>query len=102
VADLVPIPFGQLLRRAHYEFDRCRTVFDLPERKPYRRRETADTLPEDASGLDLSVSYAGARAANPVGPAAGPHTQLAQNIALCWPRGAARAWASRADTRSRC
>jgi len=88
VAELVPIPFGQLLRRAHYEFDRRRTIFDLPERKFSRRPSTADTLREDAPGLDLSVPYAGARAANPVGPAAGPHTQLAQNIALCWLAGA--------------
>jgi putative selenate reductase len=88
VAELVPIPFGQLLRRAHYEFGRCRAIFDLPERKFYRRRETAETLREGAPGLDLSVSYAGSRAANPVGPAAGPHTQLAQNIALCWLAGA--------------
>ena len=38
--------------------------------------------------LDLSVPYAGTRAANPIGPAAGPHTQLAQNIALGWLAGA--------------
>jgi len=88
VAELVPIPFGQLLRRAHYEFDRCRTIFDLPERKFYRRRDTADTMRAEAPWLDLSVPYAGARAANPIGPAAGPHTQLAQNIALCWLAGA--------------
>jgi len=88
VAELVPIPFGQLLRRAHYEFERRRAIFDLPERKFYRRRGSADTLREGGPELDLSVSYAGARAANPVGPAAGPHTQLAQNIALCWLAGA--------------
>jgi putative selenate reductase len=88
VADLVPIPFGQLLRRAHYEFDRCRTIFDLPERKFYRRRDIADTLRAEAPGLDLSVSYAGAWAGNPIGPAAGPHTQFAQNIVLCWLAGA--------------
>jgi len=88
VAELVPIPFGQLLRRAHYEFDRRRAIFDLPERKFYRRPSTADTLREGGPELDLSVSYAGSRAANPIGPAAGPHTQLAQNIALCWLAGA--------------
>jgi putative selenate reductase len=77
-----------MLRRAHYEFDRCGTIFDLPERGFYRRQESAESVREDAPGLDLSVPYAGARAANPVGPAAGPHTQLAQNIALCWLSGA--------------
>jgi putative selenate reductase len=88
VAELVPIPFGQLLRRAHYEFDRRRAIFDLPERKFYRRPSASDTSRAEAAGLDLSVSYAGSRAANPIGPAAGPHTQLAQNIALCWLAGA--------------
>ena len=34
------------------------------------------------------MPYAGGRAANPIGPAAGPHTQLAQNIALGWLAGA--------------
>ena len=36
----------------------------------------------------MSVPHAGTRAANPIGPAAGPHTQLAQNIALGWLAGA--------------
>jgi len=88
VAELVPVPFGQLLRRAHHEFERRRAIFDLPERKFYRRRDTANGSGADATVLDLSVPYAGARAANPIGPAAGPHTQLAQNIALCWLAGA--------------
>ena len=82
MAELVPVPLPVLLRRAHYEYARRRAVFDLPERK-FRR-------PAHPSGpaLDLSVSYAGTRAANPIGPAAGPHTQLAQNIALGWLAGA--------------
>jgi putative selenate reductase len=88
VAELVPVPFGQLLRRSHHEFERRRAIFDLPERKFYRRRATANGSGADATVLDLSVPYAGARAANPIGPAAGPHTQLAQNIALCWLAGA--------------
>jgi putative selenate reductase len=78
VAELAPVPFGLLLRRAHHEFERRRSIFDLPRRKFYR---------SDA-GLDLSVPYAGARAPNPIGPAAGPHTQFAQNIALGWLAGA--------------
>ena len=78
MAEFVPVPFGLLLRRAFYEFQRRRAIFDLPERKFHRAR----------AGLDLSVAYAGTRAANPVGPAAGPHTQLAQNIALGWLAGA--------------
>jgi len=82
VAELVPVPLRVLLRRAHDEYRRRRAIFDLPERK-FRR-------PANPSGpaLDLSVPYAGTRAANPIGPAAGPHTQLAQNVALGWLAGA--------------
>ena len=82
MAELVPVPLHALLRRVRYEYRRRRAIFDLPERQ-FRR-------PANTSGpaLDLSVPYAGARAANPIGPAAGPHTQLAQNIALGWLAGA--------------
>ena len=82
MAELVPVPLHLLLRRAHHEFRRRRAIFDLPERA--FRRPVAAAAP----ALDLSVAYAGTRAANPIGPAAGPHTQLAQNIALGWLAGA--------------
>ena len=82
MAELVPVPLHLLLRRAHHEFGRRRAIFDLPERK-FRRPATLS-----GAALDISVPYAGARAANPIGPAAGPHTQLAQNIALGWLAGA--------------
>jgi putative selenate reductase len=82
VAELVPVPLPLLLRRAHREYQRRRTIFDLPERQ-FRR-----LAGRPGPALDLSVPYAGARAANPIGPAAGPHTQLAQNLALGWLAGA--------------
>ncbi len=82
MAELVPVPLHDLLRRAHYEYERRRAIFDLPERK-FRRAGDASGPP-----LDLAVPHAGGRAANPIGPAAGPHTQLAQNIALGWLAGA--------------
>ena len=82
MAELVPVPLHVLLRRAHHEYRLRRAIFDLPERKFRRPANTA------GPSLDLSVPYAGARAANPIGPAAGPHTQLAQNIALGWLAGA--------------
>ena len=81
MAELVPVPLGILLRRAQLEYQRRRVIFDLPERA-FRRASQA------GRALDCSVTYAGARAANPIGPAAGPHTQLAQNIALGWLAGA--------------
>ena len=82
MAELVPVPLHVLLRRAHHEYRLRRAIFDLPERKFRCAANTA------GPSLDLSVPYAGARAANPIGPAAGPHTQLAQNIALGWLAGA--------------
>jgi putative selenate reductase len=47
-------------------------VFDLPQKK------FVPGLP----GKDVSVGFHGHRAASPLGPAAGPHSQLAQNIVL--------------------
>lgn len=78
MAELVPIPFKKLLKRIHYEYKQNDSIFDLPSRKFY--------LPN--SELDLSVSFCENIASNPVGPAAGPHTQLAQNIILSWLAGA--------------
>jgi putative selenate reductase len=57
---------------------RERQVFGLPQRFFWRPPE----------GLDLSVATAGGRTANPLGPAAGPHTQLAPNIVTAWLAGA--------------
>ena len=77
MAELRPIPFGDLLRRIVEEPKRQQAIFDLPLRKAWRPR-----------GADLSVDVHGHRAQTPVGPAAGPHAQLAQNIVLSWLGGA--------------
>ena len=74
MAELVPIPLPLLLRRAFLEYSREGRIFDLPASKFFR----------GIPGLDLSVEFHGHRAATPLGPAAGPHGQLAQNIALSW------------------
>src|SRR5579871_107362 len=78
MAELVPIALPLLLRRAFLEYRREGKIFDLPQARFFRG------LP----GLDLSVDFHGHRAATPLGPAAGPHGQLAQNIALSWLGGA--------------
>jgi putative selenate reductase len=78
MAELVPIPLPLLLRRAFLEYRQEDKIFDLPSAKFYRG------LP----GLDTSVVSNGHRASTPLGPAAGPHDQLAQNIVLCWLGGA--------------
>ena len=78
MAELVPLPLPLLLRRAFHEYRNERKIFDLPENKFFR----------GFPGLDLSVDFHGHRASTPLGPAAGPHGQLAQNIALSWLGGA--------------
>jgi len=77
VAELVPAPFPHLLRRMLREWEHERKVFDLPARRFWRG-------PPD---LDTSVVVHGHRAANPAGPAAGPHGQMAQNVLLSWLAG---------------
>jgi putative selenate reductase len=72
--DLIPIPLPLLVRRAFLEYQREGKIFDLPQSKFFR----------GLAGLDLSVSFHGHRASTPLGPAAGPHGQLAQNIILSW------------------
>jgi len=76
VAELAPLPFPELLRRMRREVELSGAIFDLPIRKWYT-----------PGPLDLSVTHFGRRASTPVGPAAGPHTQLAQNIVLSWLAG---------------
>jgi putative selenate reductase len=77
VAELIPAPLGSLLRRMLREYEREGKVFDLPARKFWH----------GSADLDTSVLFHGRRAANPVGPAAGPHGQMAQNIVLAWLAG---------------
>ena len=77
VAELVPAPFSHLLRRMLREAEREQKVFDLPDRRFWR----------GSPDLDLSVRVHGRRVANPAGPAAGPHGQMAQNVLLSWLAG---------------
>ena len=72
--DLVPAPLSNLLKRAYHEPKVQQTIFDLPLKDMYRGSST----------VDLSVSFHGLPAGTPLGPAAGPQDQLAQNIVLAW------------------
>src|SRR5579859_853284 len=74
MSELIPVPLHLQLARAFAEYERQGKIFDLPKAKFYRG------LP----GLDTSVRFHGHRAATPLGPAAGPHDQLIQNIVLSW------------------
>jgi putative selenate reductase len=77
MAELTPVPFADLVRRMRREVADAEAIFDLPVKKWW--------TPDPA--LDFGATHFDRRAATPVGPAAGPHTQLAQNIVLSWLAG---------------
>jgi putative selenate reductase len=77
VAELIPAPFPALVRRLLREAEGEGKVFDLPARRFWR----------GSADLDLSIQVHGHRAANPSGPAAGPHGQMAHNVLLSWLAG---------------
>lgn len=78
MAELVPAPFPELVHRMVLELRRDDAVFFLPRRKWWT---------PDPHGPDLSVRFHDKHAGTPVGPAAGPHTQMAQNLVLSWLAG---------------
>ena len=71
---LIPYPLGRLASRILRELDGGGPVLDLPRNK----------LVTGPGALDWSTSLHGTKVATPLGPAAGPHTQLAQNIVLAY------------------
>ena len=73
-APLTPMSLGTLLGRIDHEWSTRKKIFDLPNARIWK--------PDPA--VDLSFEFLGRRCATPVGPAAGPHSQLAQNIVLAW------------------
>lgn len=77
MATLAPIRFADLLRRMRREAETAQAIFDLPRKRWF----AAEREP------DFSAVHFGRRASTPVGPAAGPHTQLAQNLVLAWLAG---------------
>ena len=74
MVELIPYPMGRLVSRMFRELDRERSIFDLPEKKFFL----------GDPDLDLSVRFHGKRASTPLGPAAGPQSQMAQNLVLSW------------------
>lgn len=74
--ELTPLAFGPLVRRMFYEFRREGKIFDLQSRYFWRGTANPD--------IDFGVWFHDRAAATPLGPAAGPQTQLAQNIILSW------------------
>jgi len=71
---LTPMSMTTLLGRIDHEWATRNKIFDLPSARIWKRD------PE----LDLGFDFLGRRCATPIGPAAGPHSQLAANIVLSW------------------
>jgi ferredoxin len=69
--DLTPCSFDVMLDRVAHEWGSQRRVFDLPTARFWSPH------PE----TDLSMDFLGRPAATPVGPAAGPHSQMVRNLA---------------------
>ncbi|VDR26891.1 putative selenate reductase subunit YgfK [Raoultella terrigena] len=70
-----PVPFEELLTRIFDEYQQHRSIFGIPQQQFY--------IPATSGRL----SVFGECCATPIGPAAGPHTQLAQNIITSWLTG---------------
>ncbi|MCH9687291.1 MAG: glutamate synthase, partial [Deltaproteobacteria bacterium] len=77
MAELRPYSFGALVTRMFRELDEHDAIFHLPRRKFSCGDDRHDT----------SVVFQGHVAGSPLGPAAGPQSQMAQNIVLSWLAG---------------
>jgi putative selenate reductase len=77
MAELAPYPFPALALRMFRELETEDAIFDLPAKK----------FVLGSDGRDYSVRFHGKRPSTPLGPAAGPHTQMAQNIVLSFLAG---------------
>ncbi len=77
MAELRPYPFAALVRRALRELDERNSVFDLQVDKGFY----------GSADRDLSIPFHRHRPSSPLGPAAGPQTQMAQNLVLSWLAG---------------
>ena len=70
-----PVPFEELLTRVFDEYNESHSIFGIPEKQFYRKDN------------DRVIKVFGETCETPMGPAAGPHTQLAQNIIVSWLTG---------------
>ncbi|GHT53002.1 putative selenate reductase subunit YgfK [Spirochaetia bacterium] len=70
-----PIPFGDLVNWAQQEYQQQGSVFGIRKEKFYRNK------------TGNGVTLLGTKLASPLGPAAGPNSQLAQNILAAYLAG---------------
>lgn len=78
IAPMKPYAFTTMLARIGHEWRTKDAVFDLPPARWWRA----------AADVDLNSTFLGRPIGTPVGPAAGPHTQMAQNLVIGWLAGA--------------
>ncbi len=71
---LTPMSLATLMGRIDHEWVSRKKIFDLPNARIWKPDEN----------VDLSFEFLGRPCASPIGPAAGPHSQMAQNIVLAW------------------
>ncbi|MDH3746297.1 MAG: glutamate synthase [Acidobacteriota bacterium] len=74
MSDLIPYPLALLIEHMFAGLERDDAIFHLPAKKFVRGE----------GDLDLSVEFQGRRVSSPLGPAAGPQSQMAQNLVLSW------------------
>jgi len=72
---LRPQPFGLLLRRILKEYETTQSIFGIHRSFFYTPKPGAPYVTRDLYGKLLLT---------PIGPSAGPHTQLSQNIVTAW------------------
>ena len=73
---MIPVSFKDLLNRLITEYDKNSSIFGIHKDHIYKKKDSAE------------ISIFGQNCAMPLGPAAGPHTQLAQNIIASYVTGA--------------
>ncbi|MDR2865204.1 MAG: putative selenate reductase subunit YgfK [Spirochaetaceae bacterium] len=71
-----PIPFADLVKWTQGEYGKTESIFGIRKDKFYRNKSAR------------KIRLFGTEISSPVGPAAGPHAQLAQNIAAAYLAGA--------------
>ena len=77
MSELRPVRFQQHLESIFEEYHTHQKIYGY----------SADFFIKPDNQFDFSVQLSNKNAATPLGPAAGPHTQLAQNILLSWLHG---------------
>ena len=69
---MIPLPFERLLGRIFQEYEQNKTIFGIHDTQFYHKKDKK------------FYNVLNAKIEEPIGPAAGPHTQLAQNLIVSY------------------